>query len=90
LAEVAGQLVAAREELRVAEEQYLHFADAAEEARVRALVAEDGLAEREHREAVRHAAAMDRHRAEVADRIARLEREQDECLDGMLEEGLES
>ena len=70
-----------REELQVADEQLLHLADAADDARLRALVSETPVSDREHREAARHADAMRSHRTTVAEEIVRLERQQDELLD---------
>lgn len=65
----------------MADEQLAHFADGAEDARIRALVSETALADREYRDAERHADAMRRHRDELAAEIARLEARQDELLD---------
>ena len=65
----------------MAEEQLAHFADEADDARIRALVSETPLAEHEHREAQKHADAMSRHRAEVIAELEALERTQDELLD---------
>jgi hypothetical protein len=81
LAQVAGRLRQLREELEVSAEQLTHLADAADDARLRSLVSETPLADRDHRRAERHAAAMRTHRAKVLDEIARLERDQDELLD---------
>jgi hypothetical protein len=84
LFEVAERLKALRDELRVADEQLAVLADAADDARLRALVSETPLAGREHTEAQRHADAMARHRAEVVAQLAELERMQDELLDRLL------
>jgi hypothetical protein len=86
LTEVADRLRQLRGELGVADEQLAHLADAADEARLRALVSETPLADKEHREAQRHAGAMQRHREEVLAAIDRLERTQDELLDRLLAE----
>jgi hypothetical protein len=85
LTEVAVQLKALRPELAVADEQLAQLAEEAEDARLRALVSETPLAERDHREARRHAEAMQRHRDQVAADITRLEKAQDELLDRLLE-----
>jgi hypothetical protein len=85
LTEVAAQLKAVRHELAVVDEQLVHFDEEAEDARLRAMVSETPVAERDHREAQRHADAMRRHRAEVASELSRLERSQDELLDRLLE-----
>ncbi len=81
LTEVGRRLRELREELRVADEQLVHLADAADDARLRALVSETPVSDREHREAARHADSMRSHRSAVADEIARLEAAQDELLD---------
>jgi hypothetical protein len=70
-----------REELKVVDEQLDSLTEAADEARVRALVSETPLADREHREAQRHADAMARHRADLLDDVARLEQRSDALLD---------
>jgi hypothetical protein len=84
LFEVAERLKALRDELRVVDEQLAVLADAADDARLRALVSETPLAGREHTEAQRHADAMARHRADVVAQLAELERTQDELLDRLL------
>ena len=81
LIEVSERLKELRAELVVTDEQLNHFADAADDARLRALVSETPLADREHHEAQRHADAMGKHRAEVLSTIDQLERRQDELLD---------
>jgi hypothetical protein len=81
LVEVAGRLKQLQVDLEVHDEQLAHFVEEADDARLRSLVSETPLAEREHREAARHAAAMERGRAEVVAEIARLETLQDELLD---------
>jgi len=85
LTEVATQLRGLRRELAVSDEQLAHLAEQADDARLRSLVSETPLAEREHREAARHAEAMDRHRAEVLASIGDLERQQDDLLDRLNE-----
>jgi hypothetical protein len=86
LADVAERLKQLRAELTVAAEQLSSLEDDAAEARLRALVSETPLAEREHHEAQRHADAMLRHRAEVQSAIEQLERRQDELLDRLVAE----
>src|SRR3954454_7029878 len=81
LVEVSKRLKELRQELVVTDEQFSHFADAADDARLRALVSETPLADREHHEAQRHFDAMGKHRAEVQSNIEQLERRQDELLD---------
>lgn len=86
LSEVAERLKQLREELDVTDEQLGALADAADDARIRALVSETPLADQEHHEAQRHAEAMARHRAEVLSSIDQLEHRQDELLDRLLAE----
>ena len=86
LIEVSARMKRLHEDLRVADEQLAHFADDADDARIRSLVAETPVAEREHREANKHAVAMRRHRDEVRDEIARLETTQNELLDRLMAE----
>ncbi|MCB0997292.1 MAG: hypothetical protein KDB21_19500 [Acidimicrobiales bacterium] len=87
LQDVSDQLKQLRSELSVADEQLAHFADEADDARIRSLVSETPLASKEHREAARHVEAMRRHREQVADRIVELERSQDDLLDQLIEAG---
>jgi len=86
LSEVTGRLRALRDELRVAEEQLQALAEAADDARIRALVSETPIAEHEHTEAQKHADAMARHRDAVAADVTELERAQDELLDRLIAE----
>ena len=87
LVEVSERLKQLRADLAVTDEQFSHFADAADDARLRALVSETPLADREHHEAQRHFDAMGRHRAEVQTTIDQLERRQDELLDQLMAYG---
>lgn len=81
LRSVAQQLVSAREDLSVTEEQLRQLAGEADDARLRALVSETPLAEREHRKASRHADRLRQHRDRLATKIGALERDQDALLD---------
>jgi len=85
LTDVASRLHALREELRVIDEQFIQLNDEANDTRLRSLVSETPLADREFREAQRHADAMFRRRAEVMEAIERLEVRQDELLDALNE-----
>ncbi len=85
LIEGAAEIRSAREELRILDEQLAHFADSADDARLRALVSETPLASREHRDAARTVAALNKDRTVWVERIAKLELRQDELLDQMLE-----
>ena len=69
LIEVGDSLKALRADLRVADEQLAHLAEEAEESRLRSLVSETPLAEREYRESKRHADAMEPRAGKVGDRL---------------------
>ncbi len=84
LVDVADRMKTVSRELAVAEEQLAHFVDDADEARLRALVSETPMAERDHREAQRHAEAMRRHRDVLTGELRQLETSQDELLDRLL------
>ena len=86
LSDVASRIKRLRAELQVIDEQLLFLAEAADEARLRALVSETPLADREHHEAQRHADAMARSRAAVVSSIEQLERAQDELLQRLVTE----
>lgn len=86
LSEVSARLRQLREELSVSDEQLRHLAEVADDTRLRSLVSETPLADREHHDAQRHADAMERHRADLLDAITRLEQTQDELLDRLLAE----
>ena len=80
LLEVHARLVRARQELAVVEEQLDVFLETADEARIRSLVSETPLADRDWQDAQRHAEAMTRSRDSALARAAELERAQDELL----------
>lgn len=84
LFDVAQRLKRAREELAVIEEQLQVMAEAADEARIRSLVSETPLANREYAEAQRHADAMERTRRSVATEVSELQATQDELLDRLI------
>ncbi len=84
LSQVGERLRRARDELAVVEEQLAFFADAADEARVRALVSETPLSDREHHDAQKHADAMARSRADLISSIRELERTRDDLLDRLV------
>lgn len=84
LFDVAQRLRRAREEVAVIEEQLAVFKDAADEARIRSLVSETPLADREYSEAQRHADAMERSLKAVQADVAELAVAQDELLDRLV------
>ncbi len=82
----ADRLRRLRNELAVIDEQLASLDGAADESRLRALVSETPLADREHTEARRHAEAMASQRAHLLASIGRLEQSQNELLDRLLAE----
>ena len=81
LADVAAKLDRARQELSIIDEQLAVMVDEADDLRIRALVAETPLANKEHAEAHRHAQAMQASRDHVAASIEDLLRRRDDLLD---------
>ena len=86
LSEAGERLRQLRAELGVVEEQLAFLADAADDARMRAMVSETPIADREHREAQKHADAMSRHRGQLVTQIAELQKSQDELLERLFNE----
>ncbi len=86
LSEAADRLRHLRAELNVVDEQLTSLSDVADDARLRAMVSETPMADREHREAQKHADAMARHRTELIAQVRELERSQDELLDRLFAE----
>lgn len=86
LSEAAERLRQLRAELNVVDEQLDSLAATADDARLRAMVSETPMADREHRDAQKHADAMSRHRAELVAQIAELQRSQDELLERLFAE----
>jgi hypothetical protein len=84
LRDASSRLKRAREELAVIDEQLAVLSDAADEARLRALVSETPLANREYQEAQRHADAMAAGRDTVVATIAELQLAQDRLLDRLV------
>jgi hypothetical protein len=84
LTEVAKRLKRARQDLVVLEEQLSVLVDAAEDARLRALVSETPLANKEYQQAQRHADAMERSRKALVLTVAELRKSQDELLDRLV------
>jgi hypothetical protein len=74
----------------VVDEQLAFLADAADDARLRAMVSETPMADREHREAQKHADAMGRHRAQLVTQIAEVAHAQDELLERLFAEQTEA
>lgn len=81
LRSVSEQLKSARNDLGVTDEQLIQLAGEADDARLRALVSETPIAEKEYRKASRHAERLRKHRDRLQVKIAGLDAEQDELLD---------
>jgi cell division septum initiation protein DivIVA len=86
LSEAAERLRQLRAELGVVDEQLAFLTDAADDARLRAMVSETPMADKEHREAQKHADAMTRHRSQLVTQIGELEKAQDELLERLFAE----
>ena len=86
LSEAAERLRQLRTELGVVDEQLAFLTDAADDARLRAMVSETPMAVKEHREAQKHADAMTRHRSQLVSQIGELEKAQDELLERLFAE----
>jgi hypothetical protein len=84
LSDAHDRLVRARNELAVLDEQLVVVNEIADDTRIRALVAETPLASKEYDEATRHATVLLQTRNALVDRIADLERRQDELLDQLV------
>ena len=81
LADTSARLRKAREELIEIDLQAQHFAHEADDDRIRAMVSETPVADRELQESQRHADTMRRAKTRMLSRIADLERQQDDLLD---------
>jgi hypothetical protein len=84
LSDVHQQLVRARTDLAVLDEQLVVANDIADDTRLRALVAESTAASREHDEAGRHATVLAQTRDALVSRIDGLQHRQDELLDRLV------
>jgi hypothetical protein len=84
LSDAHQQLVRARADLAVLDEQLLVVDEIAEDTELRATVSETPMDSRDHREASRSASALRQTRTALADRISELERRQDELLDRLV------
>lgn len=81
LKDVGRRLSSLRTDLAVAEEAVIQVEGEADDARLRALVSETPLAEREHQEVRRQAEVQRRNRDALREEIAKLEVRQDDLLD---------
>tara|TARA_Y100000768_G_C23859279_1_gene624884 strand:- start:690 stop:974 length:285 start_codon:yes stop_codon:yes gene_type:complete len=83
LRRTSQQISRLRDELLLLEEQYAHFSDEAETARIHALVSETPISERTRQRAARHADVVGQERKQLMIRIGQLEGTQDLLLDQM-------
>ncbi|MEM7096392.1 MAG: hypothetical protein AAF567_25530 [Actinomycetota bacterium] len=81
LKDVGVRLSSLRTDLAVAEQAVIQVEGEADDARLRALVSETPLAEKEHREIRRQAEMQRRNRDSLIEEIVKLEARQDELLD---------
>ncbi len=86
LAALSNEIAEARTALRILDEQLTYIAEISEDARIRSLVAETPLADREAREARDDLERMRRSRDEAAHRVETLLAEQDRLLERLFEE----
>ena len=86
LSALSGEIAEEQTQLRILEEQVTFQQEVAEEARIRALVSETPLADREAREASDDLARLVRSRDDVLRRVSELRDEQDTLLERMLAE----
>lgn len=85
LAAIGDEIGKLRTEIAILEEQHAFVAEAAEDARLRALVSETPLADREYREAREDAERTAASLAEAKARLEKLRSEQDGLLERLFE-----
>jgi hypothetical protein len=83
---LSGEIAEAQTQLRILDEQLEFVEQVAEDARIRALVSETPLADREYREAREDLERMRRSHAEAAAHVDALRAEQDRLLERLLDE----
>ena len=81
LVDTGHQLKRLQVDYQIAEEQLLFLNHEAEDARIRSLVSETPLADKEYREAQKHAESMQRHLLELEIEISKIENLQNKLLD---------
>ena len=81
LSDVGKRLASLRADLAVAEQAFYQVEGESDDARLRALVSETPLAQKEHEQVRRQAEVLRRNRDELREEIAKLEIRQDELLD---------
>ncbi len=86
LTQLSAEIAEARTALRILEEQLTYLEEVAEDARIRAVVSETPLADREYREARGDVERMRRSHAEAVSGLEALRKEQDDLLERLLDE----
>ena len=86
LLDISDRIKQASAELAVTDEQLAFLDEEAEDARLRAIVAETPLEVATANEAARHADALRRHRDALVSTLGELRTEQDQLLDRMTAE----
>jgi len=86
LAALSAEIAEEQTQLRILDEQLTFQAEVADDARIRALVSETPLADRESRTAADDLQRLERSRSESLRRVAELRAEQDALLERMLAE----
>ena len=81
LVDKSHQLKRLQVDYQVAEEQLSFLNHEAEDARIRSLVSETPIADKEYREAQKHAESMSRHLQELEIEILKIENLQNKLLD---------
>ena len=81
LVDTSQQLKRLQVDLQITEEQLASLTDEAEDARIRSLVSETPIADKEYREARKHAESMQRHLTDLKTEIAKIEDLQNQLLD---------
>jgi uncharacterized coiled-coil DUF342 family protein len=90
LAALSGEIAEEQTQLRILDEQVTFQQEVTEDARIRSLVSETPLADREAREAADDLRRLIRSRDEALERVAALRAEQDSLLERMFAEVQES
>ena len=86
LQELSAELARLRTEVGILDEQIAYQQEVASDARLRAIVSETPLAERESRAAADDLARLVRSRGDLEESIAEAKAEQDRLLEGMIRE----
>ena len=89
LAALSAEIAEEQMQLRILEEQLTFQAEVADDARIRALVSETPLADRESHIALDDLRRLERSRDDARRRLEELRAEQDELLERMFEDSTE-